>query len=241
MTKWSKTSAYSRFIPSEEIDAVAEWQFDNVDGTPHVVAVEPQLPPGPTPEEVAEQVEAARQEAYAQGQAEGYDRGHAEGCQTTRDELAGAMQQTVAENKQRIDAVLVSLSEQLAAMQDQMAQAVLQMAVKLARQVVRRELAIDPLSIQPVVHEAMSLLHADSTPVSVRLNPEDFDSIKIAIESNNSSHEVKFIPDYNITPGGCQVDTAGAGVDATMETRWARAVANLGLKNAWGEPSDAAD
>ncbi|HRK37725.1 MAG TPA: FliH/SctL family protein [Burkholderiaceae bacterium] len=240
MTKWSKTSAYSRFIPSEEIDAVAEWRFDNVDGTPHVVQVEPQLPPGPTPEEVAEQVATAREQAYAEGYAEGHAQGLAEGSQATRDELAEPMRLATEANKQRIDAVLDSLRVQLEATQDQMAQAVLHMAVNLARQVIRRELALDPLSVQPVVREAMALLHADNAPVSVRLNPEDIATIKEAIESYSKSDGVKYISDSSITPGGCMVDTAGAGVDATVETRWARAVANLGLSTAWEAP-DAAD
>jgi flagellar assembly protein FliH len=176
MTQWSKSSAYSRFIPSEEINAVSEWRFANVDGTPHVEEIEPQLPIGPSPEEIAAQVEAARQLAFD----EGYALGHAEGCQTTREELAEPTRLTNEQARQQFQSIQASMHTQLAQVHDQMAQAVLQMACDLARQVLRRELTIDPQALQPVLTEALALLHADTVPVTVRLNPEDFAAIDTA-------------------------------------------------------------
>lgn len=236
MTQWSKSSAYSRFIPSEEIGEVSEWRFANVDGTPHVEDIQPQLPVGPTPEEVAAQVEATRQLAFD----EGYALGLAQGSQAVRDELAEPTRQAIEHNKQRIDAVTATLRTQLDDAHDQMAQAVLQMACNLARQVLRRELSIDPLALQPVLNEALALLHADMVPVTVRLNPDDFAAIEVASDSIQKSAVTRFIPDISITPGGCVLEGAGAGVDATLETRWSRAIANLGLSTAW-EPDHAAN
>lgn len=236
MTQWSKSSAYSRFIPSEEIGEVSEWRFANVDGTPHVEDIQPQLPLGPTPEEVAAQVEAARQLAFD----EGYALGHTQGSQAVRDELAEPTRLAIEHNKQRIDAVTATLRTQLDQAHDHMAQAVLQMACNLARQVLRRELSIDPLALHPVLNEALALLHADTVPVTVRLNPDDFAAIEVASDSIQKSAGARFISDIGITPGGCVLEGAGASVDATLETRWSRAIANLGLSTAW-EPDHAAN
>jgi flagellar assembly protein FliH len=236
MTQWSKSSAYSRFIPSEEINAVSEWRFANVDGTPHVEEIEPQLPIGPSPEEIAAQVEAARQLAFD----EGYALGHAEGCQTTREELAEPTRLTNEQARQQFQSIQASMHTQLAQVHDQMAQAVLQMACDLARQVLRRELTIDPQALQPVLTEALALLHADTVPVTVRLNPEDFAAIDTTNAAAGSPGSPRFVPDATITPGGCVLEAPGAGVDATVETRWSRAIANLGLNAAW-EPDHAVE
>jgi flagellar assembly protein FliH len=229
MTKWSKTSAYSRFIPSEEIDAVAEWRFDNVDGTPHVVQIEPQLPPGPTPEEIEAQVEAAREQAFQAG----YTQGHADGCQATRDELAEPTRLAIEANRERVEQVVTHMHAQFDQIQDQMAQTILHMACNIARQVIRRELTVDPQSIQPVIADALNLLKADTLPVTIRLNPDDYDAINVAESTITSSAKAVFEQDFNITPGGCVLENALSSVDATLETRWSRAIANLGLTSTW--------
>ncbi|MFY7906501.1 MAG: FliH/SctL family protein, partial [Burkholderiaceae bacterium] len=221
MTKWSKTSAYSRFIPSEEIDDVAEWRFDNVDGTPHVVQIEPQLPPGPTPEEIEAQVEAAREQAFQAG----YTQGHADGCQATRDELAEPTRLAIEANRARVEQIVDHMHTQFDQMQDQMAQTILHMACNIARQVIRRELTVDPQSIQPVIADALNLLKADTLPVTIRLNPDDFDAINVAESAITSSAKAAFEQDYSITPGGCVLENALSSVDATLETRWSRAIA----------------
>ena len=234
MTQWSKSSAYSRFIPSEEINAVSEWRFANVDGTPHVEDIPPQLPTGPSPEDIAAQVEAARQRAFD----EGYALGHAEGCQTTRDALAEPTRLANAQARQQFESIQANMHTQLAQVHDQMAQAVLHMACDLARQVLRRELTIEPNALQPVLTEALALLHADTVPVTVRLNPDDFAAIDTPNQTTPMPGSPRFVPDAAITPGGCVLEASGAGVDATLETRWSRAIANLGLNAAW-EPDHA--
>ena len=70
-----KTSAFSRFIPREEIDAVSAWRFAAVDGSD-------ELPPSGDAEPEAEPnlllehaVAEARQQAFADGFAHGHDAG----------------------------------------------------------------------------------------------------------------------------------------------------------------------
>lgn len=234
MTQWSKSSAYSRFIPAEEINAVSEWRFANVDGTPHADEIEPQLPLGPSPQEVAAQVESTRQQAFD----EGYALGSAEGSQATRNALAEPTRLANEQARQRFDDVLATMRAQLTQAQDQMSQAVLQMACDLARQVLRRELTVDQQAIQPVLTEALALLQADTVPVTVRLNPDDFSALEGAGPAAAQPGSPRFVPDAAITPGGCVLEAPGTGVDATLETRWSRAIANLGLSTAW-EPDHA--
>ncbi|MDR2881834.1 MAG: hypothetical protein LBV29_08060 [Azoarcus sp.] len=47
------------------------------------------------------------------------------------------------------------------------------------------------------------------------------------------------VEDETVSPGGCRVETPGAQIDATMETRWRRAIESLGREHTpWTPSSD---
>ena len=79
----SKTSAYSRFIPREEIDAVASWRFSSMDSD--LAPLEPSEPGEPSAAESAN-LQAEREQAWA----EGFARGREEG-----ERLAGTFQESL--------------------------------------------------------------------------------------------------------------------------------------------------
>ncbi|MDO9160162.1 MAG: FliH/SctL family protein, partial [Burkholderiaceae bacterium] len=105
-----------------------------------------------------------------------------------------------------------------------------------ARQVVRRELNTAPQSLQPLVDEAIAALATDSQPVTVRLHPDDYAALEAGWIHLPESGAPRFVADESITPGGCLVQYKGNEVDATIEQRWAKAAANLGLSSAWDDP-----
>lgn len=241
MTQWSNksTSPYTRFIPREEIDAVAAWRFSNVDGTPHadeIKAAEVTL----TPEMLEASVAAARELARE----EGFASGHQAGCDETRAALEEparlASQHMAKEAQEAYDSILALMREQIAQAQDHMANTVLHMACELARQVVRRELSIDPNALKPALDEALTVLIDDSLPVTVRLNPADLERMDTWENTTARTQPPKFVADPNVTPGGCLLEAPGQTVDATLEKRWARAIANLGLESAWESDHGAA-
>ncbi len=133
MTHSSKSStAYARFIPREEIEAVSTWRFDNVDGTPHpediaAAAAEEKAQEearGPSPEAIAADMESLRRQSLE----DGYAQGHAAGCEETRAALAEPTRLATEAATRRFDEVLAELREQLAHTQVHLAQAVLEMA-----------------------------------------------------------------------------------------------------------------
>ncbi len=231
MTHSSK-SAYSRFIPSEEIDAVAAWRFADVDGSPHPDDVV--VPEAPTPEAIAADVDALRKQSYE----EGYGDGHEAGCDETKAALQEPAKAAALAATQRLDALLADMGQRLAAIQEDMAQSVLTMACDLARQVVRRELSIDPEFVKPVVAEAVGLLVADAQAVTVRLHPDDFSALEAGWTTPPEPGSPRYVADPTLTQGGCRVETPGNVVDATLEKRWSRAVANLGIDSAWETADD---
>jgi len=232
----NRARQYARFIPSEEIDDVAQWQFTEVDENRRVAAMlaaqtpaEPVISPA--------MLEDSHQEGFQQGLEQGRLEASLEGQRRLDEYIA----QQGAEARQRFEALLVSLEQRFADAEQVVAQGVLDVACELARQVVRRELAQDTAALRPVIREALGLLSVDARTAVVRLNPADHEVLANAPAGEFGSVEIKWVADPAVEPGGCLLEAAGAQVDGSLSRRWARAVANLGLDRPWADDAEVAD
>ncbi|WP_342666106.1 flagellar assembly protein FliH [Simplicispira psychrophila] len=251
-TPSSKARAYSRFIPREDVGAFTPWRFAAVDGSDALL---------PKPEAVADAVvdaeaeavavarqaaeEVARQEKVRQERDDAYTQGLEKGRADTTIEWQQRMDDYIAGAghgmAQRLDAVVQTLGASLEGMRQHMAQDVLQLACDLARQVVRQELHVNPAALQPVVAEALDMLVADGRPTTVRLNPADHAAVSAALREDFAATPVQWLADAQVPEGGCLVDAGGTVVDGSLEKRWQRAVAPLGLESAWNNPAEVAE
>ena len=222
----NKANPHSRFIPREEIEGVAAWHFSAVDGSEeHLHA-----PAGDRGEGVTSEVlQEARQQAYA----EGFDRGHEAGGQEVRDALEATVRKTAEETAVRMAQLLHNTREHLQKSEEQISRHILDLACDLARQVVRQELQCNTQHLKPVITEALAQLVDDGLPATVRMNPGDLALMKGALLENLGPSAPDFVADNNISAGGCLVESASTGVDASIEKRWLRAIANLGLDAPW--------
>jgi len=235
----SGTRHYSRFIPGEEIADVALWQFGDI------LAAEGALLPVPSSAAAQEaplvveeplhqeQLRQACEAAHAQGLAEGRAQAEQEWRQRLDDYAAGQGRDAA----RRLAQVAQAFEESLGGLQQSTAEELLALACDIARQVVRQELHADPRALLPVVREALAALAPDSGP-TVRLHPDDWGRLETALREEFGAARVQWQPDPAIAPGGCSVECAGAVVDGTLETRWRRAIAALGLVSAWREMGD---
>jgi len=227
---------YTRFIPDEEIARSARWEFVAVDERARIA------------EEAAARVREAQaaenqpsylqkiQDAYEAGRQMGHEDGHAEAAregQARLDEYIAGESLVAAE---RIDKLASSMADCLVAAQDRIGAQVLEMALALARQVIRRELSVDPQALLPVVREALGQLVADGRPATVRLHPQDLQTLRATLQAEHAGAPISWVADGGISAGGCQVESAGAVIDGRLETRWNRAIAALGMESAWAQP-----
>lgn len=251
MTASSK-GRYARFIPKEELGAVTRWHFGEVGG-PDGLLLEPlqveTVPPQESEEDIAEraaeaaELQAQQAQALQQAADEAYEHGVAQGQEQATVEWQRRMDDYVAEQgkdvAQRLDAVVQALNSSLDAMQQHMAQEVLELACAIARQVVRHELRSNTAALRPVVAEALGMLVADGRPATVRLNPADMEQVGATLREEFSSPQLQWLADADVSPGGCQVEAAGTVVDGSLQKRWQRAIAPLGLASAWEVAEDA--
>lgn len=219
---------YTRFIPGEEIGAVEQWNFGAVDTAAQLMAAQVKAR-----EEASDQVtnDAVRQEGYAEGFVQGHAQATLEAQRQITDFIANQGQETARSFAQ----LFVSVQAQQADAEQVVARGVLELACELARQVVRRELSVNPHALQPVIREALGLLMAESKTALIRMNPVDIDVLEDVLRSEFSGLSLTLLADATVARGGCLIESAGTVVDGTIEKRWMRAVANLGLNPPWEE------
>jgi flagellar assembly protein FliH len=216
----------SRFIPGEEIDAVSRWNFGAVDSASLHMAAQTRAR-----QDAADEArdEVLRQEGYAQG----FAQGQAHAILEAEHKINAYVEQQGRDAAHRFAQLFDSARQQLSEAQQAMAHGVLELSVELARQVLRHELSVNPNALQPVMREALSLLADDSKSAVVRLNPLDAEVLQEAVQAEFAGLSLTLIADPGVKPGGCLVSSRGMVVDGSLDVRWRRAVATLGLSVAW--------
>jgi flagellar assembly protein FliH len=220
---------YTRFVPGEEIGAAEPWNFGAVDTASLLLAAQAKVR-----EEASDQVklDALRQEGYAEGFVQGQAQTRLEAQRQITDFIASQGQEAA----QNFTQLFASVQAQQADSEQVMARGVLELACELARQVVRQELSVNPEALRPVIREALGLLAIENKSAVVRLNPADLVVLEEAVRAEFANLSLTLLADATLTRGGCVVESAGTVVDGTLEKRWMRAIANLGLNMPWEAP-----
>ncbi len=243
----SKQRHYTRFVPREEVGEVVRWQFGAVDAAhaafeplvAEAVAVAPEpaaaLPVVLPLAEHETLLREACEQAHAQGVAEGQERERLAWQQRMDDHIAGQGRDAA----ERLAQVAQAFEASLAGLQQGMAQEVLHLACDIARQVMRSEIAVNRQAVLPVVREALSMLGSESRPATVRLHPGDWAALEQALRTEHPSARIEWLQDAAVQPGECIVESAGMVVDGTLDKRWGRAIAALGLTAVWREAEHA--
>ena len=239
----SPSRYYNRFIPSEEIADVTHWQFGDIDAPAGMVTRAPQPkttePPATEPTIELAQHEALLQQIHDEAYARGLAEGQAQAQQQAQQRMDAYIQGEGQALAQRLGQVVQTLEESFAGLQQDMASELLNLATDIARQVVRIEVQSHPKAMLPVVREALSMLVGETRPAKVRLHPTDWQALESALRQEFGAGRVQWQPDPSVDPGGCMVECAGAVIDGSLDKRWRRAIAALGLVSAWQEAEHA--
>ena len=226
---------YTRFIPGEEIEAVEQWRFGAIDTAAQMLAAQAQVRES---EQDHADLNAARQESHQDGYAAGLVQGRAQAEAELQQKMADFLANQAQDAAQHFSALFGTTQNQLAAAQQTMAQGVLELSCELARQVLRQELSVNPNVLLPVIREALEMLGAEHRSAVVRMHPADLEVLEGLMSSEFAGMALTLRADPALQPGGCVVDSAGMVVDATLQKRWQRAVATLGLDATWEDASE---
>lgn len=199
-----------RLTPAERADAAVRFAPPHIHG-PIVgeAALRRDHAPTPTAEEIAVSLAEVRREAYATAYHQGFEEGTARGMQAAHDVAA------------QLSSVMDHLAQPLAAVDVGVVDAISDLAVLIARHLVRRELRVSPGEVVGVVREAMRHLPVAPRVARIRLHPEDAELVQQALAIRDDTRTWQLEPDPLITRGGCIVETDVSRIDASVESRLA--------------------
>jgi flagellar assembly protein FliH len=179
----------------------------------------------PTAAELEALREGARAEGYAEGLEEGRAAGHAEAYEAGRAEVAAEMES--------LRAIAQTFSGAVAAADETIASDVLDLALHLARSMVRTAFTVRPELVIPIVREAIDYLPVLQQPAILALNPDDVEIVRAALSDELDKGGWRVVADPQVGRGGCKVDTASNQIDAQASARWARLAHALGKNVEW--------
>ena len=146
-------------------------------------------------------------------------RGYEEGLAAARREVDARLAELNARIT-RLDSILSMLAKPLDELDGEVEKQLTLLALTVGRQVVRRELKIDPAQVIAVIRESVARLPAAARDIRVHLNPEDASVVRELLAQPTSADRAwKIIEDPALSRGGCIVRTDTAQLDARLESR----------------------
>lgn len=164
----------------------------------------------------AEKLEELQKQAYD----EAFAAGLADGRKAGKDEIDCRIA--------RLDDLLRAMSRPIEALDEQVLEQLVELAMATTQQLFRREIRSEPTHVIGVVREALQLLPIASQNVRVGLHPDDAQLVRDSLTSVTSEEQAwSIVEDPLIDRGGCRVTTENSQVDAQAQTRLRAVIAAI--------------
>lgn len=156
-----------------------------------------------------------KREAYAEGLEQGRARGHQLGLEQAGQELEHLRQ------------IMNYLHQPLVDLDNQVLESLAALAVRLAGQLVHRQLQQDPAGLIPIISAAVEQLPLNSERPRVLLNPKDLELVAAQQSEQPVVSSWVLVADAAIKPGECQVAASMSRVDLGLDARLNNLLATL--------------
>jgi flagellar assembly protein FliH len=217
----------SRFIPRDKLAAFAPWQMAALEGQsarrPAARAGNGigMAAAGTDAADCDPQLKEAREQGFRQGLAVGYQQGYDAG------------EAKAARQGERFRQIMHGFEAGVAALDETVARDLVQLALEVARQVVRHHVEVREDVLVPVLREALNSIAAIAEQPRLIMHPEDADVVKRELGEELADHRCRISPDASMAKGGVRIEDTRFELDASVATRWQRAVATIGLADGW--------
>lgn len=151
-----------------------------------------------------EELQAIEQAAYA----EGFQRGHAEGHATGQGEIRRMVAQ--------MEGILDSFTRPLARLDGEVADALADLATRIAGTLVGQAYRADPALLAELVREALDAVGRESRDVELRLHPDD---LAVLMPQLSMLDGVRLAGDVTLARGELRVHGESVRIDATVDSR----------------------
>jgi flagellar biosynthesis/type III secretory pathway protein FliH len=135
--------------------------------------------------------------------------GFAAGRQAAGEELAPIVE--------RLSASIAELSSMRNRLRKQAEGDLVKLSIAIARRILRRELAVDPLAVQGIVSAALERLEARDVS-NVTLHPDHERALRAYLETHGIS-TVQITADSSLQKGDVRFETGGGTLDVSIESQ----------------------
>lgn len=169
------------------------------------------------------------EQGFAQGQDTGYTAGHEAGYNAGKEAGYAEGRAAAQAEADTLNTLLNQAQTQLDQLHSELGQEVLRVAVQVASHVVGSAIRHEPDYLRALVQELLRLDPDGTNPLTLSVNPQDHELLEGFLRHHPHTQKWRLFTDGTLTPGGCMVRTALGDIDATLETRWRRAIQSLNL------------
>jgi flagellar assembly protein FliH len=168
-------------------------------------------------------IEALQQQAQEEGYKAGFEEGHKAGFEAGQQAGQKDIQQQIAYLQQ----ILANLEQPLNDLDEEIEQDLVNLAITMTRQLLRRELKQEPEHVIGAMRAALQALPISDRKLKIFVHPDDLTIIRkgLSMEAEDSSRQ--WIEDPLMTRGGVKLETADTTVDATVEARLNSVISKL--------------
>ena len=161
--------------------------------------------------------EEGRERGYQEGLQKGYAEGEKKGLVKGEQKAYSDLKATLDDQKNRFQQIADALLDPLATQDSRLENIVLDMAVRLAKHLLNRELTEDPSSLFHLVERAIGTLPAGAKNIRIFLHPDD---VELAHEAfAHLGRNWMFYADPKMSRGGVRLETEQSLVDYSVEQR----------------------
>lgn len=150
---------------------------------------------------------------------EGFEEGRRAGLEAARRDMA--------QRAQALERALDVLSRPFEELEQRFHEEILELVKAVCRQLVRREMRLDPTHIVGIVREGLAALPMAATGIIVRMHPEDARVMRECMAPESAGRSWRIEPDPLLERGGCIIVTPESQVDLRLETRLGRTIAGM--------------
>jgi flagellar assembly protein FliH len=219
-------------LPKERQTAYQRWEmasFNEPQPAPEpeaeAQAEAPQIDTEALLAEAREQIAAAREQARREGLAEGLAQGYQTGMEQGR---AQALEENTL-----LQQLSTAFGAEIGRAREQVAQDLLDLALDLAKAMLKGALEVQPERVLPVVSEAIGYLPTLQQPALLFLQPDDAQLVRERMGAELAGAGWRVLDEAAMERGGCRVETGSNQIDASAPARWQRIAAALGKQSEW--------
>ncbi|MGF1739647.1 flagellar assembly protein FliH [Vibrio profundum] len=164
--------------------------------------------------------EAGFKQGYDKGKEQGVADGHQEGFDNGKNDGLEAGQELVQTQIQNFVTIVNQFSQPLELMNDQVEKQLVDMVLRLVKEVTHVEVKINPQIILDTIKQSVECLPIAGHRVGIKLNPQDVEVAESAYnQQTREFHNWTLMPDPALSQGDVQIEISDSSVNYRIDER----------------------